>query len=308
MKKVNATILAAAVLFTFGGCSLLNKAPSGEGSPSAATTTGTVTASGGGTQTVETENKVELSIDKKNYDREERIEVTLNFGKLNQDSAVIVIVNSDAAHGSEAAVHEDNQHEEYRWLADFSELPFYLWGPNKDGLFDVRVYADRDGGEELASVTFAVGEASLAQDTVVTPPNDAENGWFTDEVLAEMKLTGFTKPEGFELLTAEELPDAMENEPYLRCLKGAADYDEYLPIIDNAVDILNASYGEIYGWVYHADGSSEYKVVPQGVYGDTMYVYDGDTIRSVTFIFSTMDGVDSKVLRIGFNPNSDDPR
>lgn len=103
------------------------------------------------------ENKVDLSLDKSTYEPEERIEVTLDFGKLNQDSAVIVIAASSAEHGSESVVHEDSAHTEYRWLSDFSELPFYLWAPEQDGAYDVRVYAG-EGGEELASLSFTVAK------------------------------------------------------------------------------------------------------------------------------------------------------
>ena len=111
-----------------------------------------------GTQTADIENKIGLSLDKNAYGKEERIEVTLDFEKLNQDSAVIVIVRSDMEHGKETPAHDD--YAEYRYLSDFSELPFYLWAPNQDGLFDVRVYADGDGGAELASAAIAVGDAA----------------------------------------------------------------------------------------------------------------------------------------------------
>jgi len=109
------------------------------------------------------ENRLDLSLDKTHYEREERIEVTMDFADVDQDNAVIVTVGSDMPHGQTTPSEENCA--EYRWLADFSEIPFYLWAPDKDGLFDVRVYSGSDGGEELASVTVAVGSAELSQAT-----------------------------------------------------------------------------------------------------------------------------------------------
>ena len=84
----------------------------------------------------------------------------MNFEDIDQDNAVIVIVNSDTPHGKLTPAEEDC--EEYRWISDFSEIPFFLWAPDKDGLFDVRVYSTSNG-EELASVSFAAGNATLPQ-------------------------------------------------------------------------------------------------------------------------------------------------
>lgn len=142
MKRIIIVFLTALLLLSYAGCGPLTKMP--QSSSQAATV----------------ENRVALSIDKTVYEKEERVEVTLDFDKLNKDTAVIVIVSSDTAHGKEAYIHDDGKHEEYRWLADFSELPFYMQTPNKDGLFDVRVYSDGEGGDELASVTFSVGNTT----------------------------------------------------------------------------------------------------------------------------------------------------
>ena len=107
----------------------------------------------------ETENQVALVVDKTSYDREERIEVSLDLEALDQATAVIVVADSALEHGREGVVHDN--YAEYRYLADFSELPFYLWAPAEDGLYDVRVYANGEDGVELASITIAVGAAEL---------------------------------------------------------------------------------------------------------------------------------------------------
>lgn len=304
MKRIVVFLLTAVLALSFAGCGLLNKKPS-ESDP---VTDNPDTTQSGGTQEVTVENKVNLSLDKTKYDREERIEVTLDFGKLNKDSAVIVITASDTAHGNETAVHEDAAHEEYRWLVDFTELPFYMWAPNKDGLFDVRVYANGDGGEELASITFAVGNAVLPNATG-EPDESGKSLWFIDEVLAEMKLIGFTQPEGYEVLTDEELPDHMENDPYFRVIKGSPNMDGYFPTIDKVYGLLRAAYGEVYTWIYSYD-DYKYHWGTELTYGsEPFYVWDGDTILSVSFTFSgSWDGVDGEVLQIRLNPNADDPR
>lgn len=131
----------------------------GSSSGSSSDISGNAGSNGSG---AEVENKVELALNKTKFDRDERIEVTLDFDKLNKESAVIVLVDSSVSHGSESAVHDSDACEEYRWLADFDELPFYMWTPDKDGLFDVRVYENGDGGKELASVSIAVGNADIS--------------------------------------------------------------------------------------------------------------------------------------------------
>ena len=258
----------------------------------------------GGAQAQTFENQIALSIDKTNYDKKERIEVTMDFGDVDKDNAVIVIVNSDMAHGE--LTPAEGKCEEYRWLSDFSEIPFYLSAPDQDGLFDVRVYATGNG-EELASVSFVVGSA--VQGKPESKPTETEGSrWFTDEVLAEMKLTGFTQPEGFEVLTDEELPDHMEDDPYCRVLKGASDGEEYYPVVEKAWNLLNANYGEVYTWVLR---QKDHKYIWKSMLtygGDPFYVWDGDTIRSVEFSFGFFDGVEGEQLEITLNPDADDPR
>ncbi len=122
----------------------------------------------------EIENQANLSIDKTHYEAGERIEVTLELSQLNQESAIIVIVATDTPHETSDSVREEGTNEEYRYLSDFSEIPFYMWAPSNEGLFDVRVYAEEEAGEELASVTFAVGEASLPS-TGTVPPQDGDS-------------------------------------------------------------------------------------------------------------------------------------
>ena len=131
------------------------------------------------------------------------------------------------------------------------------------------------------------------------------NGWFSDEVLAEMKLTGFTKPEGFVLLTDEELPDRMENDPYVRVIKGASEHSEYYPTIQKVFDMLKENYGEVYEMDvnFGADGMvTNYVPMPEVMYGESFYVKDGDTVRMVKLGLSSYSGVDSKVLEINFSP------
>lgn len=155
MKKGIALLLTFTLLFSLAGCGLFDKKPAETSDPAG-------TPSGGGTQVQEFENKIALSIDKTKYDKEESIAVTMDFSDVDKDNAVIVIVNADMAHG-ELTPAEDKC-EEHRWISDFSEIPFYMSAPNKDGLFDVRVYATGNG-EELASVSFAVGNATVPQKT-----------------------------------------------------------------------------------------------------------------------------------------------
>lgn len=139
MKKILIGIFAVLICFTLVGCGKKN-------------------------EDIKVENKVNLSIDKNVYTKEERIEVSLDFGKTNKDSAVIVITESSTKHENEKYVHDEKNYTEYRYLADFSEIPFYMWAPNKDGKYDVRVYENNDGGKELASVSFEVN-ATLSSDT-----------------------------------------------------------------------------------------------------------------------------------------------
>lgn len=146
MKKILIGIFAILICFTLVGCGKKNV-------------------------DVKIENKVNLSIDKTAYTKEERIEVTLDFGKLNKDNAVIVITESSTKHENEKYVNSENNHTEYRYIADFSEIPFYMWAPKNDGKYDVRVYENNDGGKELASITFEVKEAEI----INTPKEDNNN-------------------------------------------------------------------------------------------------------------------------------------
>ena len=203
----------------------------------------------------------------------------------------------------------------------------------------MRVYADGDGGKELAFVSFVIGTAVLPQSQVTSTlsqasqatseasgempveseaqsdPNSAQSSensrWFTDEVLSEMKLTGFTLPEGFVVLTDEELPDNMENDPYFRAIKGSPDMDGYHPLIQNAWNILKTNYGEVYTWNYYPDDLPSYKwesVMHYG--GDPFFVWQEELIRSVAFTFSGTwgSGVEGTVLQIRLQPDADDPR
>ena len=108
MKKFLIGIFAIFLCFTLVGCGKKN-------------------------EDVKVDNKVNLSIDKGAYTKEERIEVTLDFGKTNKESAVIVITESNTKHESEKYVHDEKDYTDYRYLADFSEIPFYMWSPNKIG-------------------------------------------------------------------------------------------------------------------------------------------------------------------------------
>lgn len=158
MKKIIVLLLAAVMLLSLAACGEKTPAPSGSDDKPGASAP--APSGQGGTEATEVENKVDLSVDATHYEQNGTISVTLDFGKLNKENAVIVIVNSDTEHGTENAVHDT--YEEYRYLSDFSELPFYMSTPlDKDGLFDVRVYANDDGGEELASITIAVGNVAL---------------------------------------------------------------------------------------------------------------------------------------------------
>ena len=271
------------------------------------------------------ENQITLSIDKTNYAQEERIEVTLDFSELDQSSAVIVIVKSDAAHGKTAPASDAC--EEYRSLSDFSEVPFFLWAPDKDGLFDVRVYANTEDGKELASVSFGVGSAVLPtesappedppvppQPPTTDPPESSsqpgeESEWFSDEVLKEMGLEGFAQPEGFTLLTDEELPDAFEDNPYYRCLKGASKSEEYDPIVDEAFRILEQNVGFVYGWVYNVNdmANPKYETLNRPIYGDSFYWHFGDVTREIRFTFSTMSEVEGELLQISLKPSVPHP-
>lgn len=190
MKKLFTLALSLAMALTLVSCgnketppSLVgtnSTVPSGSGQSAEAPNNNqaTPTAGAGGTETEVFENLITLSIDKTHYEQEERIEVTLDFDEADQDSAVILIINSEAEHGKATPVQDAC--EEMRWLADFSEIPFYLWAPIKDGLYDVRVYSSSEPGKELASVSFAVGDAQLAQ--VAAPPVDPPKGGDGDAV------------------------------------------------------------------------------------------------------------------------------
>ena len=302
MKQLVTFLLLSFFLLSFVGCGAVDKTPSGTSEPQG-------TPSGGGTQIVMVENKVDLSIDKTKYEKNERIEATLDFGKLDKESSVIVIVNSDTPHGSSNVVYADEAHEEYRYISDFSEQPFYMWAPDKEGLFDVRVYSKSNNGDELASVPFAVGNAQIPKSSD-KPQQTEVSLWFTDEVLSEMKLTGFTQPDGFDVLTEDELPDHMENDPYFRVIKGSPDMDGYFLTIEKVYNLLKANYGEVWTWNYYPDNYPSYKwetVMSYG--GDPFYVWDGDTILSVSFTFSGSWGdVEGEVLQIRLNPNAEDPR
>lgn len=127
----------------------------------------------GGAQAQAFENQIALSIDKTNYDKGESVEVTLDFGDVDKDNAVIVIVNSELSHGG--LTPAEDKCEEYRWLSDFSETPFYLSAPDQDGLFDVRVYATGIG-EELVSLSFVVGNATQPTQPTVPPTEPPKDG------------------------------------------------------------------------------------------------------------------------------------
>lgn len=305
MRKIFAVIIAAALCLSLCACDTVKNLLPGE-NPESANSKGKAEPVQSAKQE-ETENKVGLSIDKTAYEKEERIAVSLDFAKLNQEEAVAVIIDSSAAHGNETAAHEEDSREEYRWLADFSEIPFYMWAPDRDGLFDVRIYENGEGGAELASVTFAVGNAVLPKEK---PQQTEDSLWFSEETLAEMKIPGFTQPEGFAVLTAEELPDYAQNDPYYRAIKGAAEMSEYFPLIEKAFGLLRESYGEVYTWNYYPDELPSYKWESEMNYGgDPFYVWEGETIRSVSFTFSgSWEGIEGEVLQIRLNPDSEDPR
>lgn len=135
MKRLTAFLLSLAILLPLAGC-------------------GTAVDPGVG------QNKIVLSTDKTKYGKGERIELTMNFSEVNKEQAVIAIVSADLPHGQQAPRQE--QCEEYRWINDFGEIPFFMSAPEKDGLFDARVYASQDGAE-LAFVTFAVGSADAPE-------------------------------------------------------------------------------------------------------------------------------------------------
>ena len=82
-----------------------------------------------------------------------------------------------------------------------------------------------------------------------------------------MKLTGFTQPEGFEVLTDDELPDNMENKPYLRVIKGASNSDEYHSTIEKVWNLLKTNYGEVYTWNYYPNKSPSYQWESEMSYG-----------------------------------------
>lgn len=135
--------------------------------------------------------------------------------------------------------------------------------------------------------------------------DEKQSGWFSDKVLKEMKLSDFKKPAKFDLLTDEELPDASEDDPYIRALKGASSHDEYYPLIDEVFKMLQQNYGEVYeaSVDFGADGLvTNYVLMPEVMYGTDFYVKDGETIRSIDFGLSSYNNVDTKVLEIRFSP------
>lgn len=173
MKKVLIGIFAVLMCFTLVGCGKKN-------------------------EDVKVENKVNLSIDKSAYTKEERIEVSIDFGKTDKDNAVIVITESSTKHESEKYVHDEKNYTEYRYLADFSEIPFYMWAPNKDGKYDVRVYENNDGGKELASVSFEVNangssDTSKKDDTKEDDNDNKTTGCkkINQEHMAHFGIAGF---------------------------------------------------------------------------------------------------------------------
>lgn len=165
MKKIIALLFVVVMLLCLSACG--DKAPSGSNATSGTqqpnqNSTNHAASGIGGATTKEIENKVELSLDSTHYELDVQIAVTLDFGKLNQETAVIAVVRSDTPHGEVIPYEDDTTWAEYRFLSDFSELPFYLFPQNMgDGLYDVRVYADAESGKELASITIAVGNAVL---------------------------------------------------------------------------------------------------------------------------------------------------
>lgn len=195
MKKGFALALALVLLLSLTACGGTDP-PAGSGNrlleDLQSAIDGNSGESTGGAQAQAFENQIALSIDKTNYDKKERIEVTMDFGDVDKDNAVIVIVNSDMAHGE--LTPAEGKCEEYRWLSDFSEIPFYLSAPNKDGLFDVRVYA-AGIGEELASVSFVVGNATLPTQPAVPPTEPPKDGgkltkaFFNPPNMGYIKLT-----------------------------------------------------------------------------------------------------------------------
>lgn len=170
MKKILIGIFAILIFFTLVGCGKKN-------------------------EDAKIENKVNLSIDKNAYAKEERIEVTLDFGKLSKDNAVIVITESSTKHESEKYVNSENNHTEYRYIADFSEIPFYMWAPEEDGKYDIRVYENNAGGKELASITFEVKEDGTT-DTQKKDNDDQDNDTeqcyqIKDEHMSHFQIAGF---------------------------------------------------------------------------------------------------------------------
>ena len=177
MRKIITLLLVTIMLLSLAACGEKEPTPSGDNStpgvqqtdPKPSNNDNTGTKPGGDT-TQEIENKVDLSLDAAHYEIDAQIAVTLDFGKLNQETAVIVVVKSDTEHNKAIPYDDDTAWIEYRWLADFSEIPFYLFPESMtDGLYDVRVYADGESGKELAFITIAVGNATL-------PENNGGNG------------------------------------------------------------------------------------------------------------------------------------
>lgn len=206
MRKLSALLLTFILLLSLAACG-----GSGSGTPSSGTDTpgtGESTVPGqSSTQTADIENKVGLSLDADHYEQNGTISVTLNFNKLNQAQAVIVIVSADTAHNTSVPTYDTA--EELRYLSDFSELPFYLFAPiDKDGLFDVRVYANDTDGEELASVTIAVGSARLpdADETQGTPDGGnstilSESGNATQKQMEDTIVSYFASVSSLTSLT-----------------------------------------------------------------------------------------------------------
>ncbi len=305
MKKFLIFALSAVMLLSLAGCGLFgNKTPSEGGTETKTPKMVTLDANN--------KLKVELGLKKERFLPGEEIKLSFEISGLSDENdnmtAWLAMMPSDIEHNKEELA--DEHYLDSCDLEDMGESPRTFTAPDEDGVYDFRIYDSMWEGTEVAYITFVVGIA--VQPEASSKPSEQTGGsrWFTDEVLAEMKLTGFTQPEDFEVLTDEELPDAMENLPYMRAIKGSPDMDGYFPVIDKVFSMLKSGYDEVFAWVYKADDMANpvFKSLSEPVYGDTLYVWEGDTVRSVSFTFSTFDGVEGEVLQIGLNPNDDDPR
>lgn len=209
----------------------------------------------GGAQAQAFENQIALSIDKTNYDKEESIEVTMDFGDVDKDNAVIVIVNSDMAHGE--LTPAEGKCEEYRRISDFSEIPFYLSAPDKEGLYDVRVYATGNG-EELASVSFVVGNATQPTQPTVPPTEPPKDG-------GSVKKAFFNPPKAIYMVVREGGSAATEGTCTYALLDGnysyAVNFDGRFDHTSAEVKTHYCRYGD--GWrIDNGDGHG-YGEVPE---------------------------------------------